>query len=89
MSLEQTINDIHGLLTTLERCARVGFQNGTEPARGLAVVSQLRIDFALMLGRIPEFTPEQLIEFQHDLNEFQSRLEFRLRPLLTVKSCMA
>jgi hypothetical protein len=89
LNLEQTINNIHGLLATLEQCARVGFQNGTEPARGLAVVSQLRIDFTVMLEGIPEFTPEQLIEFQHDLNEFQLRLEFRVSPLLAVRSCMA
>jgi hypothetical protein len=89
LNLEQTINDIHGLLATLERCARVGFQNGTEPARGLAVASQLRIDFGLMLGCIPEFTAEQLIEFQNDLTEFLTRLEARLSPLLTVKPCMA
>lgn len=89
MSLEQTIKDIHGLLATLERCARVGFQNGTEPARGLAVVSQLQTDFALMLGCIPEFTPEQLIEFQNYLAEFLTRLEVRVSPLLLVKSFMA
>jgi hypothetical protein len=89
LSLEQTINNIHGLLATLERCARVGFQNGIEPARAVTVVFQLRIDFGLMLGCIPEFTPEQLTEFQIDLAEFLTRLEARVSPLLTVKSCMA
>ncbi len=89
MSLEQTINNIHGLLLTLERCARVGFQNDLEPARALTVVSELRIDFGLMLGCVPEFTAEQLIEFHIDLAEFLTRLEARVSPLLTVKSCIA